>query len=116
MSKSGDFQMEYDERTKAMKALLVKEADSTHKHLPQYAGHWDGDEWVPMMAIRTIKRFGHVDLTKGQFYLVNVESVRTLTAQETSKPENVGKAFVTVYRPDTQVDTSMRLDYFKPIS
>lgn len=116
MSKSGDFQMEYDGKNNPIKILLVKQANEDHKTQPQYAGHWDGDEWVPMIAKRTVKRWGMVDLTKDKVYLVNVESVVTLTAKDTDKPENVGKAFVTVYRPESMCDTSMRLDYFKPIS
>lgn len=101
-----------------LKERLVKVAEEQHSRHPQYRGSWSGDNWVVAQAKQDIihpRRSGIKVLSKGEFVLLDKNSLHTLTADKTARPSNVGKQFVTVYLAKNcgGVNTSLRADSFQ---
>jgi len=99
------------------KKALQAQAESDHSMHPQYKGHWDGDNWVVMVATKKITHLGRTIFNKGDKCLMDNTSMKTLTAVETSKKANIGKTFAVFYcHANHACNTSLRLDFFAPLT
>ncbi len=82
---------------KTVKAGIVAEAQAAHAHLPQYAGHWETDDWFLVVFTQEVETAMGGAFMKGDVTIARLD------------PEEADKAFpeLTAYSRRNQIDTSV---------
>jgi hypothetical protein len=93
----------------AIRAYEAAVAD--HARYPQYAGHWDGPEWVAVRLRRDVVIRGGKSFERGDITIAKIDS-----------PEKAGPysrypdvLFITAYSFRKQVDTAVRLAWVERV-
>jgi hypothetical protein len=60
----------------AIRMAVILEADERHAQYPQYAGHWDGVEWQPVVFTRNVRTKGGLAFEKGDVTIARPPAYR----------------------------------------
>lgn len=102
--------MSLTEKKQWYKDLLQAQADEKHEKLPQYKDFWSGTNWEPVIAKNDVNLRGRFVVLKGEVVLMDKNSVKVLTKDDTCKKMMIGKSFATYYLPRNMGGTNTSLE------
>lgn len=92
-----------------LRATIVAQAAERHAPYPQYAGHWDGQEWQLVTITKRVKTKLGVAFEAGEVALARADRVG-------GYPHPKGWTFVTAYSVRNGIDTSVRVEHTRPLA